>query len=64
MKSLFSMGNTNPDILLVRISWDNLNIERWNFDGKQYKVLSLPFYLIDRWEDLVNQFMSVLDKGK
>ena len=64
MKSLFSMGNTNPDILLVRISWDNLNIERWNFAGKQYKVLSLPFYLVDRWEDLVNQFMLVLDRGK
>jgi len=64
MKSLFSMGNTNPDILLVRISWDNLNIERWNFAGKQYKVLSLPFYLTDRWEDLVNQFMLVLDEDK
>lgn len=57
MKSLFSMGNTNPNIILVRISWDNLKVEQMSFSGKNYRVLSLPFYLIDRWEDLIDQFV-------
>lgn len=58
MKSLFSMGNTNKDVILVRVSWDNLGLEQWDFAGNNYRILSLPFYLIDRWENLVKQFVG------
>jgi uncharacterized protein len=58
MRSLFSLGNANKDVILIRVSWDNLGVEQWKFSGKKYRVLSLPFYLIDRWEDVVNQFIS------
>jgi hypothetical protein len=57
MKSLFSMGGTDPNVILVRISWDALKIENWKYAGKTYKLLSLPFYLIDRWQELTNQFI-------
>lgn len=58
MKSLFSMGSTDSNVVLVRISWDNLNIEKWKFAGKTYRLLSLPFYLIDRCQELINQFIG------
>lgn len=58
MKSLFSMGGTDSNIVLVRISWDKLNVEKWEFAGKTYRLLSLPFYLIDRWQELINQFIG------
>lgn len=57
MKSLFSMGNSNREVILVRVSWDNLGVERWDFAGNKYKILSLPFYLLDRWQELVAQFI-------
>ena len=55
MKSLFSMGDTDPTVALVRVSWDDLGIESWKFAGKDYQVLSVPFYLIDRWKDFLTQ---------
>jgi len=58
MKSLFSMGNADKNIILVRISWDSLKVETYKFSGLTYRVLSLPFYLIDRWSELVNQFIG------
>jgi predicted AAA+ superfamily ATPase len=58
MKSLFSMGNSNKDVILARVSWDNLGVEKWDYAGNKYEVLSLPFYLLDRWEDLVKQFIG------
>jgi predicted AAA+ superfamily ATPase len=58
MKSLFSMGNTDKNIILVRISWDSLKVETYKFSGCTYRLLSLPFYLIDRWSELVNQFIG------
>jgi len=58
MKSLFSMGNADKHIILVRISWDSLKVETWKFAGHTYRLLSLPFYLIDRWPELVNQFIK------
>lgn len=58
MKSLFSMGNADKHIILVRISWDSLKVETWKFAGHTYRLLSLPFYLIDRWPELVNQFIE------
>lgn len=53
MKSLFSLGNIDPTAALVRVSWDNLGIESWKFAGKEYSILSLPFYLIDRYQDFL-----------
>jgi predicted AAA+ superfamily ATPase len=53
MKSLFSLGNMDPTAALVRVSWDDLKNETWKFSGKEYKVLSIPFYLIDRWQDFL-----------
>jgi predicted AAA+ superfamily ATPase len=58
MKSLFSMGNADKDIVLVRVSWDILKVETYKFSGYSYRILSLPFYLIDRWPELVNQFIG------
>ena len=58
MKSLFSMGNADKNIILVRISWDSLKVETYKFSGLTYRVLSLPFCLIDRWSELVNQFIG------
>jgi len=53
MKSLFSLGNIDPTAALVRVSWDNLGIESWKFAVKEYPILSLPFYLIDRYQDFL-----------
>lgn len=53
MKSLFSLGNIDPTAALVRVSWDNLGSESWKFAGKDYPILSLPFYLIDRYQDFL-----------
>jgi predicted AAA+ superfamily ATPase len=58
MKSLFSMGSADPNVILVRISWDTLKTENWKYAGKTYRLLSLPFYLIDRWQELTNQFIG------
>ncbi|MCX6053838.1 MAG: AAA family ATPase [Chloroflexi bacterium] len=54
MKSLFSLGNIDPTAALVRVSWDNLGSESWKFAEKKYPILSLPFYLIDRYQDFLN----------
>ncbi|MBN1299061.1 MAG: ATP-binding protein [Actinobacteria bacterium] len=54
MRSLFSMGNFNKDIILIRISWDNLKVEKYRFAGNAYKVLSIPFYLTDRLPGLID----------
>ena len=53
MKSLFSMGNSDQTVVLVRVSWDDLGYKTWKLSGKEYRVLSLPFYLIDRWQDFL-----------
>jgi predicted AAA+ superfamily ATPase len=53
MKSLFSLGNIDPNAILVRVSWDNLGVESWKYAGKEYPILSLPFYLIDRYQDFL-----------
>ncbi len=56
MRSLFSLGNIDPTAVLVRVSWDSLGIESWKFAGKEYQILSLPFYLIDRYQDFLKAF--------
>lgn len=58
MKSLFSLGNANAQTILVRVSWDPLAEETFESAGQTYRVLSLPFYLIDRWPSLVDQFVK------
>ncbi len=61
MKSLFSLGNENAQTILIRVSWDPLAVETFESSGQTYRVLSLPFYLIDRWQSLVNQFMQTTE---
>ena len=58
MRSLFSMGDSNKDTILIRTSWDSLKVEKYRFSGQNYKVLSIPFYLVDRLPELVNQFIE------
>jgi predicted AAA+ superfamily ATPase len=56
IKSLFSMGSSGKNIIMVRISWDSLKVETYRFSGRSYRLLSLPFFLIDRLHDLISQF--------
>ncbi len=55
MKSLFSMMESDPGkVIPVRVSWDKLGIEKYKYSGKEYKILSLPFYLLERWEEFIS----------
>jgi len=55
MKSLFSMIESNPgNVIPVRVSWDKLGIEKYKYSGKEYKIVSLPFYLLERWEEFIS----------
>lgn len=58
MKSLFSLGNRDKNAILVRVSWDDLNCETWKFAEKEFKVLSLPFYLLDRGQELIAEYIN------
>ncbi len=58
MRSLFSMGSSDRDVILIRISWDGLKVETYKFWGHIYKLLSIPFYLVDRLPELVEQFIG------
>jgi len=58
MRSLFSMGSSDKDIILVRICWDSLKVETYKFSDQIYKLLSIPFYLVDRLTELVDQFIG------
>ncbi len=54
MKSLFSMMNDGGErILPVRISWAGLGMEKYRYDKRTYEILSLPFYLLERWGEWV-----------
>lgn len=56
MRSLFSMVDSGfGKVIPVRVSWDNLGREKYKHNGKEYDILSLPFYLLERWEDLVER---------
>lgn len=58
MKSLFSMMKSDPGkVIPVRVSWDKLGTENYNYSGKEYKIVSLPFYLLERWEDFIKEFV-------
>ena len=54
MKSLFSMiDSSEGKVIPIRVSWSNLGKEKYHFNGKEYNILSLPFYLLERWENLL-----------
>ena len=54
MKSLFSMADLNKEITLMRVSWEDIGKETIKYAGKEYTVLSLPFYLIDRCREFLD----------
>ena len=57
LKSLFSMMDIGGDkVIPVRVSWDKLGLEKYVFSGKKYRILSLPFYLLERWEDFISAY--------
>ena len=62
LRSLFSMASADKNVIPVRVSWDDLKIEKYEFSGKTYKLLSIPFYLIDRLTDLVDRFIEKIEK--
>ncbi len=59
MKSFFSLLSLYPDTIPVRVSWDPLQVEKLEYMGQQYRILVIPFYLLDRLEELVGQFREL-----
>lgn len=56
MKSLFSMIDSDRDkIIPIRVSWDKFGFEDYKYNNKKYKVLSLPFYLLEKWQDYIKE---------
>lgn len=54
MRSLLSMIEAGGEkILPVRVSFDAPGIEEREYLGKKYQIYSVPFYLLDRWEQIV-----------
>lgn len=54
MKSLFSMLDEGGErVIPIRISWNPPVRETHVYNGKTYSVLTLPFYLLERWESFV-----------
>lgn len=52
MKSLFSMIDSGKEkIIPVRVSWDKFGTEEYKYNGKKYTIMSLPFYLLEKWQD-------------
>jgi uncharacterized protein len=56
MKSMLSLLNLYPNTIPVRISWDPLGIEYLEFNTKTYKILNVPFYLVDQLGELTKQY--------
>lgn len=55
LRSLFSMIDIGGKVIIpVRISWDPLKVETYSRGGKKYKILSLPFYLIEDIEKYID----------
>ncbi len=55
LKSLFSMVNMGGDkVIPVRVSWDKYGMEYYKYNNKNYKIFSLPFYLLEKWRDLIS----------
>lgn len=57
LKSLFSMVDIGGDVVIpVRVSWDPFGIENYKYNGKKYKILSVPFYLLEK----IDEFLETL----
>lgn len=57
LKSLFSMINIGGDkIIPIRVSWDKLGIEKYKYSNKNYKILNVPFYLLEKIDELYGRF--------
>ncbi len=52
------MVSSDKGIILVRISWDILKVETYRFSEQKYELLSIPFYLVDRLLELIDQFIG------
>lgn len=60
LKSLFSMMDIGGDkVIPVRVSWDELGVEKYTYNGKNYKILSIPFYLLERIDDFLDSLKTV-----
>jgi predicted AAA+ superfamily ATPase len=58
MKSMFSMIQSDQgNVIPIRVSWDPLGIEGYKYSGNTYTILSIPFYLLERWEQLVEKIL-------
>lgn len=54
MKSLFSLIHEGGNrILPMRVGWERLGMETYHYDKHKYEILSLPFYMLERWEEWV-----------
>lgn len=55
MKSLFSMIDIGQEkIIPIRVSGDSFGVEEYRYNNKKYKILSLPFYLLEKWQDYIS----------
>lgn len=60
LKSLFSMIDLGGEkVIPVRVSWDGLGIENYKYNGKNYRILSVPFYLLERIDEYLSSFKMV-----
>lgn len=54
MKSLFSMlSEKDQAVVPMRVDWDGWGREKYRYDKQEYEILSLPFYLLERWREWV-----------
>lgn len=54
MKSLFSLIHEGGNkILPMRVGWERLGMETYHYDKHKYEILSLPFYMLERWGEWV-----------
>lgn len=59
MKSLMSMIDEGGEVVVpIRVSWEGPRVEEYKYAGKKYRVLSVPFYLLERWEELADDFLN------
>lgn len=54
MKSLFSLLNDNTTAITpMRIGWGGFGKTVYRYNNKKYDVLSVPFYLLERWVEWI-----------
>lgn len=60
LKSLFSMIDIGGDkVIPVRVSWDKQGMENYKYNKKNYKIISIPFYLLDRIDEFLSSLKTV-----